>query len=165
MGRSAWCALLIAAAAAVALVAPPSVRAADPSLALAERYAPVLRLVKQEESCKRGEAYRPTNVNLVLGNPDVAFRGPWDKTNLIKVAPTGEDLSRGLFGYHLDFPGSAVAPGCTYDEWSHRINKGHPPTMYARIVKERGHPNELALQYWFFYVFNNSTTSTRATGR
>jgi hypothetical protein len=52
--------------------------------------------------------------NLVLGSPDVAFRGPWDKTNITKVAPTGPDLARGLFDYHLDFPGSAVASGCTY---------------------------------------------------
>jgi hypothetical protein len=70
-------------------------------------------------------------VNLVLGNPDVAFRGPWDKTNMIKVAPPAQDLSRGLFGYHLDFPGAAVAPGCNYDEWSHRINNGHPPHVFV----------------------------------
>jgi hypothetical protein len=159
MGRKApahvanWGALLVATAAALA--APASARAADPSLALAERYAPVLRLVEQNEPCKHGEPFVPTNVNRVLGNPDVALRGPWDKTNIIKVGPTARDLSRGLFGYHLDFPGSAVAPGCTYDEWSHRLNKGHPPTMYARVVKEAGRPNQLALQYWFFYVFNN----------
>jgi hypothetical protein len=146
---------LLVAAFTAALVMPASGRAADPSLALAERYAPVVRLVEQSEPCKHGEAYVPTNVNLVLGNPDVALRGPWDKTNVIKVAPSAQDLSRGLFGYHLDFPGSAVAPGCTYDEWSHRINKGHPPTMYARVVMEAGRPNQLALQYWFFYVFNN----------
>jgi hypothetical protein len=159
MGRKApahvanWGALLVATAAALA--APASARAADPSLALAERYAPVLRLVEQNEPCKHGEPFVPTNVNRVLGNPDVALRGPWDKTNIIKVGPTARDLSRGLFGYHLDFPGSAVAPGCTYDEWSHRVNKGHPPTMYARVVKEADRPNQLALQYWFFYVFNN----------
>jgi hypothetical protein len=94
-------------------------------------------------------------VNLVLGNPDVAFHGPWDKTNIIKVAPTAKDLSRGLFDYHLDFPGSAVAPGCTYDEWSHRINQGHASAMYARVVTERAFPDRLALQYWFFYVFND----------
>ena len=91
----------------------------------------------------------------MLGSPDVAFRGPWDKTNITKVAPTGPDLARGLFDYHLDFPGSAVGPGCTYDDWSQRINKGHSPTTYARIVTERAYPNKLALQYWFFYVFND----------
>jgi hypothetical protein len=153
--RGASRSALLVAAFIAALAMPVSGRAADPSLALAERYAPVVRLVEQSEPCKHGEPFAPTNVSLVLGNPDVALRGPWDKTNIIKVAPTAQDLSRGLFGYHLDFPGSAVAPGCTYDEWSHRLNKGHPPTIYARVVKEADRPDQLALQYWFFYVFNN----------
>jgi hypothetical protein len=148
------CALVVVVATA-ALVISGAARAADASLALAKRYAPVVRIVAQKEPCGHGEAYVPTNVNLVLGNPDVAFRGPWDKTNIIKVAPTAQDLGRGLFDYHLDFPGSAVAPSCTYDDWSHRINKGRPPTTYARVVTERAYPNKLALQYWFFYVFND----------
>jgi hypothetical protein len=148
-----------------ALATSAGAGAANPSLALAERYAPVIRLVEQKAPCKHGEAYVPTNVNLVLGNPDVALRGPWDKTNIIKVGPTARDLSRGLFGYHLDFPGSAVAPGCTYDEWSRRINKGHPATAYARVVRQRAFPDQLALQYWSSTSSTTSTTSTRATGR
>jgi hypothetical protein len=138
-----------------ALSAPGGASAADPSLTLAQRYAPVVRLVQQEEPCGHGEPYVPTDVNLVLGNPDVAFRGPWDKTNIIKVAPTAQDLSKGLFDYHLDFPGSAVQPGCTYDEWSHRVNDGHAPVTYAHIVTDPAHPGRLALQYWFFYLFND----------
>jgi hypothetical protein len=143
------------AAVAAGFVLPSVARAADAGLELAQRYAPVVRLVEQKEPCGHGEPYRPTNVDLILPNPDVAFRGPWDRTNIIKIAPTAADLSHGLFDYHLDFPGSAVSPGCTYDEWSHRINKGHPPETYARVVTERAHPNQLALQYWFFYVFND----------
>jgi hypothetical protein len=137
------------------LTAPAGADAADPSRTLAQRYAPVVRLVKQEEPCGHGEAYVPTNVNLVLGNPDVAFRGPWDTTNIIKVAPTAQDLSKGLFDYHLDFPGSAVDPGCTYDDWSHRLNAGQQPTTYAHIATDAAYPGKLALQYWFFYIFNN----------
>ena len=146
--------VLVLAVAAAALGASPA-QAADPQLQLAERYAPVVRLVRQTEPCKQGEAFVPTNVGLVLGNPDVAFRGPWDRTNIIKVAPTAADLGQGLFDYHLDFPGKAVAPGCTYDEWSHRLNRGHAPMTYARVVKDPAQPGRLALQYWFFYVFNN----------
>ncbi len=140
---------------AVALTLPSIARAGDPQQRLAQRYAPVIRLVEQEEPCHHGEAYEPTDVDLVLGNPDVAFRGPWDTTNLIKVAPTADDLSRAPSDYHLDFPGKAVAPGCVYDEWSHRFANGHAPTMYAHIASEAAYPNELALQYWFFYVFND----------
>jgi hypothetical protein len=145
---------LAAVAAASGALAQPA-PGADAAAELAQRYAPVLRLVEQTQECRHGEAFAPTNVNLVLGNPDVALRGPWDKTNIVTVAPAGRDLSKGLFGYHLDFPGSAVEPGCTYDAWSHRINDGHAPTMYAHIVTEQAHPNQLALQYWFFYVFND----------
>jgi hypothetical protein len=145
------CALVVAVAAAL----PAAALAADAETTLAERYVPVVRIVDQEEQCGHGEAYQPTDVNLVLGNPDVAFRGPWDKTNIIKVGPTASDLARGLFEYHLDFPGSAVAPGCVYDEWSHRINKGSAPRAYARVVTDPTYPGQLALQYWLFYVFND----------
>jgi hypothetical protein len=142
----------------VALVAtalPSIARAAAAETTLAERYVPVVRLVDQKEPCGHGEAYQPTDVNLVLGNPTVALRGPWDRTNIIKVGPTGADLAPDLFDYHLDFPGKAVAPGCVYDEWSHRINKGHGPHAYARIVTDSTYPGQLALQYWLFYLFND----------
>jgi Vacuolar protein sorting-associated protein 62 len=147
--------LALAAVATSCAALPHPARGADPSAELAQRYAPVLRLVEQKEACKHGEAFVPTNVQLALSSPDVALRGPWDKTNIIKVAPTARDLSAGLFDYHLDFPGHAVAPGCAYDEWSHRINRGHSPRMYARVVTDPGHADQLALQYWFFYVFND----------
>src|SRR5581483_5143077 len=149
--RVAALAALVLAAAAV----PTAARAGDPQAELADRYAPVVRLVDQAEPCARGEPFEPTDLSLVLGNPGVALRGPWGGTNLVEVAPTGADLGRGLWGYHLDFPGSALAPGCTYDRWSHRLNGGRKPVAYARVLTEPGHPGELALQYWFFYVFND----------
>jgi hypothetical protein len=140
---------------ATAAALPSAARAAGAETTLAERYVPVVRLVNQEEPCGHGEAYQPTDVKLVLGNPDVAVRGPWDRTNIIKVGPTAADLARGLFDYHLDFPSSAISPGCVYDEWSHRINKGSAPRAYARLVTDSTYPGQLALQYWFFYVFND----------
>ena len=150
--------VLIEVAALVVLVAvsfPAKASAASEEDVLAQRYAPVVRLVRQDEPCHHGEPYRPTDVNLVLGNPDVALRGPWDRSNIIRVAPTAKDLAGGLFDYHLDFPGHPVTPGCSYDEWSHRLNEGSPPRMYARVVTDRAYPNQIALQYWFFYVFND----------
>jgi hypothetical protein len=143
------------AAAVVGLACAPSAAAQDPAEALALRYSPVVRLIAQSEPCAHGEAYEPTDVNLVLGNPGVALRGPWRPPNIVKVAPTAKDLSRGLFEYHLDFPGNALNPKCTYDEWSHAITKHSQPTTYVRVVTESSHPDELALQYWFFYVFND----------
>ncbi len=155
--RSFVLALLVALGAGIApAAAATSARvASDPALTLAERYAPVVRVVRQDERCEHGEPYVPTSVDLVLGSPEVALRGPWEPQKIVKVAPTGRDLSEGLFEYHLDFPGSAVRPGCTYDEWSHEINRDRSPVMYAHVVSEPGHPEKLALQYWFFYLFND----------
>jgi Vacuolar protein sorting-associated protein 62 len=128
----------------------------DPATTLAERYAPVLRLVDHPERCGvDGEAYQPTNVDAVLDNPLVSLRGPWGNDNLVKVAPTAQDLSVGLPGYNLDFPGEALNPGCTYADWAKQVDATTPATMYAHVVTQPGYPDHLALQYWFFYLYND----------
>ncbi len=122
---------------------------------LAEKWSPVLKLKEQEEMCGPGEPYEPIDVDVLFDNADIAFRGPWDDVNLVAVAPAADNLSRGFPGYHLDFPGDALNPGCTYEEWGERLTAGQEPTMYARVVTEEGHPGQLALQYWFFYIYND----------
>ena len=44
--------------------------------ALAERFAPVVRLVQQDVECGPGEPYQPSAVELVLGDQSVALRCP-----------------------------------------------------------------------------------------
>jgi hypothetical protein len=127
----------------------------EPGQQLAERYAPVVRLQAQAEPCGHGEPYQPTDVGVVLDNEEVALRGPWDGAEILAIGPTADDLGRGLFGYHLDFPGDPLDPGCDYEKWSKRITSGSDPTLYARIASDPQHPGELALQYWFFYAFND----------
>ena len=95
---------------------------------LADRYAPVVRLVAQQEPCGGGEPYLPTDVDVVLGNDQVALRGPWEGSNLVKVAPTAADLAAGLPNYHLDFPGDALQPGCTYEDWQREFGASATPT-------------------------------------
>jgi hypothetical protein len=130
--------------------------ASQAEVALAQMYSPVVRLKEQPDSCGIGEPYTPIDVNLLMGNDEVALRGPWDTTNIVKVAPRAQDLERGLFEYHLDFPGDALRPGCTYEQWEARLQAtGVPPATYARAVTEAGVPGRLALQYWFFYVYND----------
>src|SRR5690349_8679937 len=92
------------AGAAAGVFAGPGAR--DSEQALAERFAPVVRLVHQAVDCGPGEPYRPSDVETVLGDRSVALRGPWEGDDVVKVGPTAEDLSEGLFGYHLDFPGN-----------------------------------------------------------
>jgi hypothetical protein len=69
-----------------ALVAAPAARAdlADET-ALAERFAPVVRLVEQPQECGPGEPYVPTDVDVLFDEPTVALRGP---TRSIRGATT-----------------------------------------------------------------------------
>ena len=127
---------------------------AGPEEDLAARYAPVVRLVAQTEECGPGEPYIPTDVNVLFSEPTVAFRGPWNRTDLVKIGPTAKDLYN-RYEYHLDFPGDPLDPGCTYELWSRRITAGTRPTVYAHVSGDPAYPGKLALQYWFFYPFND----------
>ena len=122
--------------------------------ALAERYAPVVRLVAYKGDCEPGEPYLPIDVNVLFGEPTVALTGPWS-SDVVKIAPEANGLGPRLFGYHLDFPGNALQPGCDYRDWEARLTKGKTPTVYAHVSTDPEHPGKLALQYWLFYVFND----------
>ncbi len=117
---------------------------------LAEKYAPVVGLKQHEPCADTGEPYRPVPVETVLGQPDVVLLGP-DGT-VVRTAPVAADLYGKGDGYQLDFPGSPLDAGCSYEQWFNRIATGKPTTAYAHIVTEQG---ELALQYWFYYPFND----------
>ena len=150
--RLALLSLLALAALGVCAAAPASV---GDERALAERYAPVVRLVKQTEECGPGEPYRPMDVDALFGQPTVSLRGPWNAFDLVKIAPTAHDLVGGLYEYHLDFPGNALDPGCDYERWARRLSEGHDPTAYAHVATDPEHAGRLALQYWLFYAYND----------
>jgi hypothetical protein len=136
-------------------VAPAAAADIDDERALAERFAPVVRLVEQQEPCGYGEPYLPMDVDLLFGESTVALRGPWAADDLIRVGPTAADLAQGLYEYHLDFPGDALDPGCDYERWNDRLVRGAEPTVYAHVATDEAFPGRLALQYWFFYSFND----------
>lgn len=145
---------------AMLLGAGPSPAAADDQdLAdreLAERFAPVLRLVTQDERCGPGEPYVPSAVDVLFDNPTVALRGPWTSRDLVAVGPSEEQLAAGLPGYSLDLPGDPLDPGCSYERWARsQWGPESAPTVYARVTGQRGVEGRLALQYWFFYPFND----------
>lgn len=147
---------LLLALVALAELALAPVAAADlaDEQALAKRYAPVVRLVEQTEECGPGEPYEPIDVDVLFDEPTVAFRGPWNAVDLVKIGPAARDLV-GKYEYHLDFPGDALDPGCDYERWSRRLTEGRSPTVYAHVATEPGRPGKLALQYWFFYAYND----------
>ncbi len=147
---------LVLLLAAVALGSPAvALGSLGDEKALADRYAPVVRLVTQEKDCGPGEPYQPIDVNALFGQPTVALRGPWAASGVVEIGPTAKDLSKGLYQYHLDFPGNALDPGCDYERWERRVTEGHQPTVYAHVAADPSHPGMLALQYWLFYVFND----------
>jgi hypothetical protein len=145
--------LSLGAAAVALLLAGPAGADVAKERALAERYAPVVRLVAGHEGCGPDLHYVPIDVDSILGEPTVGLRGAWGN-DLVRIAPTARTLGRGLYGYHLDFPGDALRPGCDYLDWQRHLHAGRTPTAYAHVVTDRAHPAKLALQYWFFYVFN-----------
>jgi hypothetical protein len=144
-------ALLAVGIVATLAVAPVARAELADERALAEKYAPVVRLVAQADVCSYGEPFVPTDIDLLLDEPTVALRGPWNRTDLVEIGPSADDLVN-RFEYHLDFPGDALSPGCDYNRWAQRLTEGSEPVVYAHVVGEKG---SLALQYWFFYPFND----------
>jgi hypothetical protein len=145
----------VAAALAVLMVAlpPAAAIASDDSAAtaLAAKYAPIVRLVAQDTPCGSGEPYQPMPVDAVLRTKQVALQGPWS-SQVVKVAPTAADLAAGLPNYHLNFPGDALRPGCTYERWQRQLDTVYRPATYAHVASEQG---QTALQFWFFYIYND----------
>ncbi len=130
---------------------------ADPSAAmtLADRYSPVIGLEPQPKLCGPGNAYRPTSVEILLGNPEVVLRN--SDRRIVKRGPTAHDLSDAPAGDYLDFGGNALRPGCFYEKQFKRWFGDRKPTVYAHIATDPEHPGKLAVQYWFFWTFNDFT--------
>src|SRR5690606_8063453 len=81
---------------------------------------------------------------------------PTGTRRTIAASPATTDLY-GLDQPHfLDFPGSPVRPRCTYRrDFAARSAAGEADDVaYAHIYHEPG-TEELALQYWYFYYFND----------
>ncbi len=125
--------------------------------ALAQKYAPELRFKQQTVPCGGGEAYRPLDVSILMSNDLVSLRGPWTSQPLVAIAPSARQLSRGLAGYSLDFPGDALDPGCDYEALAAKFQGASRATTYAHVATQAGFPGKLALQYWFYYLFNDFT--------
>lgn len=123
---------------------------------LAEAYAPVMMLVEQDGSCGPGEPYVPSDVDALFDESSIALRGPWTTRDLVTIAPSVEELSAGLEGYSLDQPGDPLKPGCDYEAWADSVWGADPrPTIYAHVATQSGVEDRIALQYFFYYPFND----------
>jgi hypothetical protein len=148
-------ALLLAPAAAGAAMTPGEEAAAE---RLAERYVPITMLRKQTDVCDTSqEQYQPTSVGTVLGNPDVTLTHYVQGKGLEDVmrAPTAAEIAGLPDGYYLDLPGEALGDTCVYAKDFARLkHEGKAPAVaYAHLAHEPGRSG-LALQYWFFWYFN-----------
>jgi hypothetical protein len=149
--RRATGAVLLAVSSLLVLPAAPA-SAASAEEELAARYAPIVVVRDQPDACGPGEAYRPTSVDTVLGAGDVTLVGP-DGQQI--SAPTAADLAARGEGWYLDLPGNPLDPGCDYERWFDAATTGSESTLYARVADDPDHPGTLALQYWFFWTYND----------
>jgi hypothetical protein len=162
-GVRALAALALLAALLVLLLAPAGPAHAAPGTSgtaeqqaiaeLAQRYAPRVVVREQAEGpCGEGEAYQPMDVDAVLGRPDVRLVLP---DGSVVDAPTSADLAAAPPQASLDLPGDPLNPGCDYAQWFAPIKAASPPTLYAHLATDPNHPGQVALQYWFFWPFND----------
>jgi hypothetical protein len=150
--------LVGALVAALPPVAAEDLNVEDPegALELAEKYAPIMMLKAQEGACdSKGEPYGPTSVDILLNNPEILLRQVTPGDPVTKTAPEAKDLHLLGQGFYLDFPGSALEPGCVYEQDFNKYSEGLPAIVYAHIVKQPDHPDQLALQYWFYWYYND----------
>jgi hypothetical protein len=149
---------------AALLIAPAGAAAATrghPARELVDAYAPIVK-VREEQvpPCEStAEQYAPTSVETVLGNPEVALERDVPGKGLEKVrrAPTAADLAGLGPRYHLNLGGDPRGDTCAYARAFERLRaEGRAPTVtYVHLAREQGHPG-FALQYWFYWYFNQS---------
>ena len=130
----------------------------SPEQQLADKFVPIIALKTQDVACDTsGEPYAPVAVDVVLGDPTVLLKrntGSSSATDeVVKEAPVARDLYAKGSDYYIDLPGNPRKAGCTYEQWFKERNAGYPPAVYAHIVSNG--TNRLALQYWFYYVYND----------
>ena len=134
----------------------PRQPAPDAAQQLAEQFAPIFMLKQQSEDCDPdGEPYRPGLVDIVLDNPQVALRQMGNDDPVVKWGPSAADLFGLNQGFYVDFPGTALAPGCVYETDFWKYTGDQPAAVYAHIVLDPQRRDRLYLQYWIYWYFNN----------
>ena len=165
--RSRWS--LVGTVAALLLLLPPAATAATsapstppPDAAaqrLADRYAPIVMVRKEEDPpCDTtGEQYEPTTVDITLGNPTVTLDrgGPGKRETPIRRAPTAADIAGLDADHYLNLEGSPLGDTCVYARAFRKIKRdGRAPAVtYAHIAREKGYPG-FVLQFFFYWYFN-----------
>jgi hypothetical protein len=148
--------MLLWLAAAPASIADGDTRAAEEELV--ERYSPRLMLREQEDPpCDTdAEQYEATTVATVLGNPTVELSEAPDGREIpLERGPTAADIAGLGEEHHLNLEGEPLGDTCVYARAFARLKREGkaPPVTYAHVAREAGRSG-LAVQYWFFWYFN-----------
>jgi hypothetical protein len=135
----------------------------DAEQLLADRYAPVvyLRQINNNICDTENEGFDPIAVDFVLGQDDIPLRftesgEPAGPLQTVTDGPLSNDLYGRDSAHFLDFPGTPLRPGCVYRQYyaDRLASEDVQHVAYAHIYQEPG-TDELALQYWMFYYFND----------
>jgi hypothetical protein len=125
---------------------------------LAEKHKPVIYVTERKSDCGlRDLTSRPMAVEALFDNPQVQLRRK-HTYELLKVGPTPADLFSAGSNAYLDLRGSPQRPGCTYLRDAAKLHDEVPAATYVHIVRQNG-TDELALQYWYFFYFNDWTNN------
>ena len=132
--------------------APPT----DEARELAERFAPIVVVKAQDGECDAdGERFVPMPADIVLDNDQVALRQVGNGDPVVTWAPSAADIAGLGEGFFLDFPGSALDPGCIYERDFDRYTDGVEPTVYAHVVDASAEHGAIFLQFWLYWYFND----------
>lgn len=147
-------AIVVLATLAVAHPAGAAPRADQDALTqLAQRFAPIVMLQHQAEPCGSGEPYAPLPVEQILDQPDVVLQDA--DGEVLVTAPSADDLAAAPEGSNIDLPGDAGNPKCDFEERFGRRTTTLPVTQYARLAVDAERPGRFAIQYWWWYVYND----------
>ena len=126
------------------LGAPPSAAA----LALARKYAPVLRL-------SAGEPYRPLRLEDYLSVSTLHSGGP-SHGSLLQTHPTLFSLPAVAGNFYLDVTGAEPKSHASrYPGIEQRLRASRPrASVYFHVVRQPA-KGRVAIEYWFLYLYNN----------
>ena len=82
------------------------------------------------------EPYRPSSVDLVLGNPEVILRDV--NGNIVTKGPTASFLFGRPDTDYMDLPGDPLHPGCQFEQDFKRWSEGKPAVttlLYFDLVE------------------------------
>ena len=130
--------------------------ATDLEQQLADRFAPIVMLkaagrgVRHRGGAVRAERRRHRARQSRDGLAPSRQRRPGRH-----AGPGATDLVGLGQGFFLDFPGSSLEPECIYERDFRKYSGDRPATVYAHVVQQPDRPDLVAVQYWFYWYYND----------